>query len=121
MVLRTQGIALLVREITASLRDVEKNREYLAGIIDVANVMLLPWAWIGIDSASRLHVTYVPRGGNRPVPIGLHYSADFIWRIDARTNSITCVKSRFGQHHGETHPLDLAAARFLDGFVEDKA
>lgn len=100
---RANLVGKFVEAIVDKARDLEKNRGLLESLVNTVNTLIIPKAWIGLDAEGNLHVTYVHREGSEKifryegVPSMLYASANFIWAYRPWDNTMTSMKSRYGE------------------------
>ncbi len=79
-------------------------------LVDQLNVLLIPRAWVGVDSERQLHLTlYVKEDAERTaqddfiilksirssnVPTVIKHAADYVWEYRQCAGTVTLVKSR---------------------------
>lgn len=100
-------VAALVKGLEQRLRDPENNREMIEELVNTVNSLIIPHAWVGVDSNYRIHVTYVQKDTARDQlygasPTALRFVSDFIWEYRPWDGTITSVKSRYGKS-GKTY------------------
>ena len=111
---RARMIGWAMQRICGLKGDPQKNREQLDELVSMANALLIPRSWVGVDDEGLLHVTYTrvkndPKSGAaimgtaRNGPSALIFSADRAWSYDQVAGTYTCIKSRDGET-GHVYP-----------------
>ena len=98
---RAQKIAVIFQKIASLRYNLNEHYAELTELVDLANALMLPMCWTGIDSSGAIHVTYLMREGRseRPStrgPTALSFNADFMWEYRPWDNTFYCAKCRDG-------------------------
>ena len=95
-------VGRISRRVKELSRDLEKNRDRVKELVNLANALLLPRAWMGLDDYLEIHVTVLHREYGRAlerrfenIPVELGFTADHIWSFTPHDGKFRCVKSRF--------------------------
>jgi hypothetical protein len=100
---RSKFIGQFISSISQLKFDPKANHTRLNQLVDAVNTLLVPKAWIGIDSDGLLHVTYMTTerrdgGGEmwKPGPLSLILNVDFAWEYIPWEQAYRCLKCRTG-------------------------